>query len=335
MKRPVSIDTARLQREIDDLALISESPPPVVTRVLFSDADLQARAVVKKLCVECGLKLREDAVGNIFARWEGKETESACRGHRVAHRRDSERGQVRRRGRRVGSHRSDSRAPTKRLPTATLDRAHRLHFRGTDAFRYRMSRQPTARRRALARTCGGVARSRWQGPGLLACARRLRRRVELGEVAEKLLRRIRRAAHRARATARSGEHRHRCRGENRRTQRAPHPTHGRRWSRRRDADAGTARRVAGGRRDRPRGGTGRDHERQSRHSRHHGCVPHRTRRRKQRAVPRLAGDRCARHPGADARCGFAADRVFRPRDLRAPQDRAHDGAPQRRSAGDL
>ena len=73
MKRPVSIDAARLQREIDDLALISESPPPVVTRVLFSNADLQARAVVKELCVECGLKLREDAVGNIFARWEAKE----------------------------------------------------------------------------------------------------------------------------------------------------------------------------------------------------------------------------------------------------------------------
>ena len=73
MKRPISIDTARLQREIDEIALISESSPPVVTRVLFSDADLEARAVVKKLCVECGLRLREDAVGNIFARWEAEE----------------------------------------------------------------------------------------------------------------------------------------------------------------------------------------------------------------------------------------------------------------------
>lgn len=73
MKRPLSIDAARLQREIDDLALISESPPPVVTRVLFSNADLQARAVVKELCVESGLQLREDAVGNIFARWEARE----------------------------------------------------------------------------------------------------------------------------------------------------------------------------------------------------------------------------------------------------------------------
>ena len=71
MTLPLSIDIARLQREIDELALISENPPPVVTRVLFGEADLRARAFVRKLCAEAGLTLREDAVGNIFARWEG------------------------------------------------------------------------------------------------------------------------------------------------------------------------------------------------------------------------------------------------------------------------
>ncbi len=73
MSRPLNIDIDRLQREIDELALISENPPPVVTRVLFSEADLKARAFVKKLCAETELKLREDAVGNIFARWEGDD----------------------------------------------------------------------------------------------------------------------------------------------------------------------------------------------------------------------------------------------------------------------
>ncbi len=68
----LEIDINRLQREIDELALISENPPPVVTRVLFSEADLRARELVKKWCREAGLILREDAVGNIFARWEGK-----------------------------------------------------------------------------------------------------------------------------------------------------------------------------------------------------------------------------------------------------------------------
>ena len=73
MSQPLAIDIARLQREIDELALISENPPPVVTRVLFGEADLRARAFVKNLCAEAGLKLREDAVGNIFARWEGAD----------------------------------------------------------------------------------------------------------------------------------------------------------------------------------------------------------------------------------------------------------------------
>jgi len=39
---PVKIDTQRLQGEIDALALITEGEPPVVTRVLFSEADLRA-----------------------------------------------------------------------------------------------------------------------------------------------------------------------------------------------------------------------------------------------------------------------------------------------------
>jgi N-carbamoyl-L-amino-acid hydrolase len=68
---PVVVNQARLQREIDELALITEAQPPVVTRVLFSGSDLRGRAFVKNLCREAGLALREDAVGNIFARWPG------------------------------------------------------------------------------------------------------------------------------------------------------------------------------------------------------------------------------------------------------------------------
>jgi ureidoglycolate amidohydrolase len=67
--RSMQVNIARLQNEIDELALITEAVPPVVTRVLFSEADLRGRAFVKNLCREAGLKLREDAVGNIFARW--------------------------------------------------------------------------------------------------------------------------------------------------------------------------------------------------------------------------------------------------------------------------
>jgi N-carbamoyl-L-amino-acid hydrolase len=69
----VTTDIHRLQRQIDELALITEGVPPVVTRVLFSEADLRGRAFVRNLCEEAGLMLREDAVGNLFARWEGTD----------------------------------------------------------------------------------------------------------------------------------------------------------------------------------------------------------------------------------------------------------------------
>ena len=69
----ISINKNLLQREIDALALITEAVPPVVTRVLFSEADLRGRTFVKNLCRDAGLKIRADAVGNIFARWEGSD----------------------------------------------------------------------------------------------------------------------------------------------------------------------------------------------------------------------------------------------------------------------
>jgi ureidoglycolate amidohydrolase len=69
----IAIDSAELQRRIGELALISEAPAPVVTRVLYSEADMRGREYVRKVAREAGLKVREDAVGNIFARWEGSD----------------------------------------------------------------------------------------------------------------------------------------------------------------------------------------------------------------------------------------------------------------------
>ena len=65
------VDTALLQKRIDELSLITEATPPAVTRVLFSDADLRGRDYVAGLCQSSGLSLRVDAVGNMFARWVG------------------------------------------------------------------------------------------------------------------------------------------------------------------------------------------------------------------------------------------------------------------------
>jgi ureidoglycolate amidohydrolase len=71
--KPPAVSQSRLQQQIDQLALITEAQPPVVTRILFSEADLRGREFVKKICRAEDLILREDAVGNIFARWEGSE----------------------------------------------------------------------------------------------------------------------------------------------------------------------------------------------------------------------------------------------------------------------
>src|SRR5580698_2036370 len=67
------LDVDLLFAELAALAQISESEPPVVTRVVFTDADLRARAYVKGLCADAGLEVREDAIGNTFARWIGSE----------------------------------------------------------------------------------------------------------------------------------------------------------------------------------------------------------------------------------------------------------------------
>ena len=71
----LSID--RLIAELNALAQISAAERPVVTRIVFSEADLRARAYVKGLCREAGLSVHEDAIGNTFARWSGTDPDLA------------------------------------------------------------------------------------------------------------------------------------------------------------------------------------------------------------------------------------------------------------------
>jgi len=64
-------DRQRVWQELETLASMSEAEPPAVTRVVFTDMDLRARRYIKERCAAAGLSLREDAVGNTFARWDG------------------------------------------------------------------------------------------------------------------------------------------------------------------------------------------------------------------------------------------------------------------------
>jgi ureidoglycolate amidohydrolase len=70
----LEIDQQRLSSEIEALAAISDAEPPAVTRIVFTPADLKARAWVSSLCKEAGLAVRQDAIGNIFARWNGADS---------------------------------------------------------------------------------------------------------------------------------------------------------------------------------------------------------------------------------------------------------------------
>jgi ureidoglycolate amidohydrolase len=67
------IDIDQLTSEIEELALISEAEPPAVTRIVFSPTDLGARAWLIARCEKAGLAVRQDPIGNIFARWSGSE----------------------------------------------------------------------------------------------------------------------------------------------------------------------------------------------------------------------------------------------------------------------
>jgi len=60
---------------VDELNQLSQfsSAKVGVTRVLYSKEDMAARAFFKNLCREADLSVREDAIGNIFARWHGSD----------------------------------------------------------------------------------------------------------------------------------------------------------------------------------------------------------------------------------------------------------------------
>lgn len=69
----LAIHIDQLSREIEELAGFSDAPAPAVTRILFTPSDLAARTYLMERMRAAGLSVRVDAVGNIFARWEGSE----------------------------------------------------------------------------------------------------------------------------------------------------------------------------------------------------------------------------------------------------------------------
>ena len=70
---PLSIFLSPHHFQINTLATFSSSPPPGITRVLFTPEDAKARAYIRGLMVEAGLQITEDGVGNMRGRWTGTD----------------------------------------------------------------------------------------------------------------------------------------------------------------------------------------------------------------------------------------------------------------------
>jgi ureidoglycolate amidohydrolase len=72
----LAINQDRVNFEIEALASFSDADPPAVTRVVFTPTDLKARAWMRARCENAGLAVRQDAIGNTFARWIGTDPET-------------------------------------------------------------------------------------------------------------------------------------------------------------------------------------------------------------------------------------------------------------------
>lgn len=76
----LKIDQQRLGDEIEELAIFSDADAPAVTRVVFTPTERKARGWVKDRCREAALQLRDDAIGNTFARWVGADPKAPAIG---------------------------------------------------------------------------------------------------------------------------------------------------------------------------------------------------------------------------------------------------------------
>jgi N-carbamoyl-L-amino-acid hydrolase len=76
----MQINRDRLVVDLETLASFSDDIPPGISRLVFAEADQASRVWLKSQCSNAGLAVREDAVGNMFARWVGARPELAAIG---------------------------------------------------------------------------------------------------------------------------------------------------------------------------------------------------------------------------------------------------------------
>ncbi len=72
---PIDVDAATIQRHIDELGAIGEHPEGGLYRALYTPSWETGMALVESWLAEIGLETRRDAVGNLFGRLAGTESD--------------------------------------------------------------------------------------------------------------------------------------------------------------------------------------------------------------------------------------------------------------------
>ncbi|MGB6330062.1 MAG: Zn-dependent hydrolase [Halarcobacter sp.] len=67
------INNKRLEHEMEEVSKFGALKPRGINRLAYSKEEKEARAYLKSLMLDLGMQIREDAVGNIFGRLEGRE----------------------------------------------------------------------------------------------------------------------------------------------------------------------------------------------------------------------------------------------------------------------
>ena len=161
---------------------------------------------MSKACAPAaGLDIREDAAGNTFARWAGTRPGAAGGGDRLAHRCHSATpagidGTVGV----LGGLEAIRALQRDGISAPPLHRSDPVHFGGADALRHRLSGQPAAcPARSMPRPASGCAIGDGRSLERGARARRIHRIAGVGAAPRRVLRGVRRTAHRAGSAARA------------------------------------------------------------------------------------------------------------------------------------
>ena len=69
VRQTAGATSSRLQDQLAALRRFSDDPYPAVTRVLFTENDVKARAYVRGLMADAGLEVAVDGMGSIIGSW--------------------------------------------------------------------------------------------------------------------------------------------------------------------------------------------------------------------------------------------------------------------------